>query len=155
MSTQAQQQQQQGLDITTLPTAQLSQLQSRLSSELEHLSTSHARLRAAQTRFKDCIRSIADGVENKSAGTLRAHLYARLSTSIHCASTSTLRLANPGISKLTDPRNPPPNSPNNLPLRPRPPQPLQTQHSPRRRRNRLLRRENHKGRHKVLRGQSR
>lgn len=62
-------QQQQTLDITTLPTPQLSQLQSRLSSDLEHLSTSHARLRAAQTRFKDCIRCIADGVENKNTGT--------------------------------------------------------------------------------------
>lgn len=61
--------QQQGLDISTLPVQQLSQLQQRLSSELEHLSNSHARLRAAQTRFKDCIRSIRDGVEGKSAET--------------------------------------------------------------------------------------
>jgi len=67
MSTQ-QAQQQQGLDITTLPVQQLSQLQQRLSQELEHLSDSHARLRAAQARFKDCIRSIKDGVEGKSEG---------------------------------------------------------------------------------------
>lgn len=67
MSTQ-QAQQQQGLDITTLPVQQLSQLQQRLSQELEHLSDSHARLRAAQARFKDCIRSIKDGVEGKDEG---------------------------------------------------------------------------------------
>lgn len=68
MSTQ-QAQQQQGLDITTLPVQQLSQLQQRLSQELEHLSDSHARLRAAQARFKDCIRSIKDGVEGKDEDT--------------------------------------------------------------------------------------
>jgi prefoldin alpha subunit len=39
-----------------------------MSSELEHLSNSYQRLRAAQIRFKDCIRSIQDGVENKTAG---------------------------------------------------------------------------------------
>ncbi|KAK5095015.1 subunit of tubulin prefoldin [Exophiala xenobiotica] len=66
MSTQAQQQ---GLDITTLPVQQLSQLQQRLSQELEHLSDSHARLRAAQARFRDCIRSIKDGVEGKNEDT--------------------------------------------------------------------------------------
>lgn len=60
--------QQQGLDITTLPVQQLSQLQQRISQELEHLSNSHARLRAAQARFKDCIRSIKDGVEGKKSG---------------------------------------------------------------------------------------
>ena len=36
--------------------------------ELEHLANSHARLRAAQARFRDCIRSIKDGVENKTTG---------------------------------------------------------------------------------------
>lgn len=62
--------QQQSVPITSLPLQQLSQLQSRLSSELEHLSASYQRLRAAQTRFKDCIRSIQDGVESKTPGTL-------------------------------------------------------------------------------------
>lgn len=41
---------------------QLRALQSRLTSELEHLTTSHAKLRAAQSKFRDCIRSINDGV---------------------------------------------------------------------------------------------
>ncbi|ETN42069.1 prefoldin, alpha subunit [Cyphellophora europaea CBS 101466] len=58
--------QQQSVPLTSLPLQQLSQLQSRLSSELEHLSASYQRLRAAQSRFKDCIRSIKDGVESKT-----------------------------------------------------------------------------------------
>ena len=41
---------------------QLRTLQSRLSSELEHLTNSHAKLRAAQSKFRDCVRSINDGV---------------------------------------------------------------------------------------------
>ncbi len=55
------------VDITTLPIPQLSQLQQRLSSDLEHLSTSHTRLRAAQTRFKDCIHSLHTGVSSQPA----------------------------------------------------------------------------------------
>ena len=74
------QEQPQGLDISTLPVQQLSQLQSRLSQELEHLSNSHARLRAAQSRFKDCIRSIKDGVEDKSPDT---SLLVPLTTSLY------------------------------------------------------------------------
>ena len=66
--------QSQGIDVSTLPLQQLSQLQSRISSELEHLSTSYQRLRAAQSRFRDCIRSIKDGVESKSTGTSMALL---------------------------------------------------------------------------------
>lgn len=41
---------------------QLRTLQTRLTSELEHLTTSHAKLRAAQAKFRDCVRSINDGV---------------------------------------------------------------------------------------------
>lgn len=41
---------------------QLRSLQSRLSSELDHLTNSHAKLRAAQSKFRDCVRSINDGV---------------------------------------------------------------------------------------------
>ncbi|KAL1966460.1 hypothetical protein VTN77DRAFT_4382 [Rasamsonia byssochlamydoides] len=50
------------VDITTLSVPQLRSLQSRLSSELEHLTNSHAKLRAAQSKFRDCVRSINDGV---------------------------------------------------------------------------------------------
>ncbi|KAG9796046.1 hypothetical protein KCU88_g12, partial [Aureobasidium melanogenum] len=59
---------QNAVDITTLSVQQLSALQARLSQELEHLTTSYQRLRAAQARFKDCIRSIQQGVQGKSGG---------------------------------------------------------------------------------------
>src|SRR5436853_413106 len=42
------------VDILTLSAPQLSSLQSRLSQELEHLTTSYTRLRSAQARFRDC-----------------------------------------------------------------------------------------------------
>lgn len=61
----------QQIDLTTLSTQQLSQLQSRLSQELEHLTQSYARLRQAQGRFRDCIRSIQEGVQGKSDGELK------------------------------------------------------------------------------------
>lgn len=54
--------QQTTVNITSLSVPQLRALQSRLTSELEHLTTSHAKLRAAQSKFRDCIRSINDGV---------------------------------------------------------------------------------------------
>ncbi|OJD18296.1 prefoldin, alpha subunit [Emergomyces pasteurianus Ep9510] len=48
------------IDLATLSAPQLRALQSRLSSELEHLTSSHAKLRNAQSKFRDCIRSIND-----------------------------------------------------------------------------------------------
>lgn len=53
------------VNITTLPAAQLSTLQARLSQEIEHLSTSHTRLRSAQQRFRECIKSIEVGVQDQ------------------------------------------------------------------------------------------
>ncbi|KAK2872073.1 hypothetical protein FQN49_002575 [Arthroderma sp. PD_2] len=50
------------VDIATLSVPQLRSLQSRLSSELEHLTSSHTKLRSAQSKFRECIRSISDGV---------------------------------------------------------------------------------------------
>ncbi|KAL4947701.1 Prefoldin [Aspergillus filifer] len=50
------------VNINSLSSQQLRALQTRLSTELEHLTTSHTKLRAAQTRFRDCVRSINDGV---------------------------------------------------------------------------------------------
>ncbi|KAL4755081.1 hypothetical protein BDW72DRAFT_86919 [Aspergillus terricola var. indicus] len=50
------------VNISSLSTPQLRALQTRLSTELEHLTSSHAKLRAAQSRFRDCVRSISDGV---------------------------------------------------------------------------------------------
>ncbi|EAW22798.1 prefoldin subunit 5 [Aspergillus fischeri NRRL 181] len=50
------------VNIASLSVPQLRALQTRLTSELEHLTTSHQKLRAAQSRFRDCVRSINDGV---------------------------------------------------------------------------------------------
>ncbi|KAL4976819.1 Prefoldin [Aspergillus desertorum] len=50
------------VNISSLSTPQLRALQTRLSTELEHLTSSHTKLRAAQSRFRDCVRSINDGV---------------------------------------------------------------------------------------------
>ncbi|PTU22568.1 hypothetical protein P175DRAFT_0491023 [Aspergillus ochraceoroseus IBT 24754] len=50
------------VNINSLSVPQLRALQTRLSSELEHLTSSHAKLRAAQSRFRDCVRSINEGV---------------------------------------------------------------------------------------------
>ena len=50
------------IDITSLPASQLSSIQARLSSEVEALSVSHAQLRSAQSRFRDCIRIIEGGL---------------------------------------------------------------------------------------------
>ncbi|KAK7905382.1 subunit of tubulin prefoldin [Exophiala xenobiotica] len=61
--------QQGAVDVSTLSVQQLSALQARLSQELEHLSSSYQRLRAAQSRFRDCIKSIQDGVKGKSGET--------------------------------------------------------------------------------------
>lgn len=37
---------------------------------MEHLTTSHTKLRAAQAKFRDCVRSITDGVTgNEKKGT--------------------------------------------------------------------------------------
>ncbi|KIX04296.1 prefoldin, alpha subunit [Rhinocladiella mackenziei CBS 650.93] len=72
------------IDISTLSVQQLSALQSRLSQELEHLSASYQRLRAAQSRFKDCIRSIQDGVQGKSGDT---PLLIPLTTSLYVPGT--------------------------------------------------------------------
>ena len=54
------------VDIVTLSAPQLSSLQSRLSQELEHLTTSYTRLRSAQARFRDCIASIKTGVDKQA-----------------------------------------------------------------------------------------
>ncbi|GIJ83952.1 subunit of tubulin prefoldin [Aspergillus pseudoviridinutans] len=50
------------VNIASLSVPQLRALQTRLTSELEHLTSSHQKLRAAQSRFRDCVRSINDGV---------------------------------------------------------------------------------------------
>lgn len=50
------------VNLASLSVPQLRSLQTRLTSELEHLTSSHAKLRAAQAKFRDCVNSINDGV---------------------------------------------------------------------------------------------
>lgn len=58
------------MNLASLSVPQLRSLQTRLTSELEHLTTSHTKLRAAQAKFRDCVRSINDGVTgSKETGT--------------------------------------------------------------------------------------
>ncbi|CAG8362066.1 unnamed protein product [Penicillium salamii] len=58
------------VNLASLSVPQLRALQTRLTSELEHLTTSHTKLRAAQAKFRDCVRSITDGVTgNEKKGT--------------------------------------------------------------------------------------
>ncbi|KAI9801017.1 MAG: hypothetical protein M1825_003551 [Sarcosagium campestre] len=57
-----QQQQQQPIDLASLPIQSLSSIKKQLDEELEHLTSSFSKLRAAQTKFRDCLRCIADGV---------------------------------------------------------------------------------------------
>ncbi|KAJ5432771.1 uncharacterized protein N7458_011927 [Penicillium daleae] len=50
------------VNLASLSVPQLRSLQTRLTSELEHLTSSHTKLRAAQAKFRDCVNSINDGV---------------------------------------------------------------------------------------------
>ncbi|KAF7950622.1 uncharacterized protein EAE97_002174 [Botrytis byssoidea] len=52
----------QQIDLTSLTTAQLSQVKKQLDDELEHLTSSFQQLRAAQSKFRECLRSIGTGV---------------------------------------------------------------------------------------------
>ena len=72
------------VDILTLSAPQLSSLQSRLSQEVEHLTTSYTRLRSAQARFRDCIASIRTGVDKQAD---------RTSTPLFTDSSNTFRFS--------------------------------------------------------------
>ncbi|KAB2577456.1 putative prefoldin subunit protein [Lasiodiplodia theobromae] len=54
------------VDLATLSLPQLSQLKKQLDTELEHLTSSFQSLRSAQTRFKDCLKSINTGLQSGS-----------------------------------------------------------------------------------------
>lgn len=43
-------------------------MKKQLDEELEHLTTSHTQLRAAQSKFRECLRSIAAGVSADAQG---------------------------------------------------------------------------------------
>ncbi|KAL3458816.1 Prefoldin [Aspergillus heterothallicus] len=73
------------VNINSLSAQQLRALQTRLSSELEHLTSSHAKLRAAQSRFRDCVRSINEGVvgSEKKGTQGRDEILVPLTTSLY------------------------------------------------------------------------
>ncbi|KAL8799785.1 MAG: hypothetical protein Q9182_005651 [Xanthomendoza sp. 2 TL-2023] len=54
------------VNLSTLPIPQLTSIKTQLTQELQHLTTSFTQLRAAQAKFKDCIKSIRDGIEKPS-----------------------------------------------------------------------------------------
>jgi len=58
----------QQIDLTTLPLDTLAQVKKQLDDELEHLTTSFSKLRQAQTRFRECITSVRNGVNDECAG---------------------------------------------------------------------------------------
>ncbi|KAH6678524.1 Prefoldin [Halenospora varia] len=58
----------QGVDITSLSLQQLSQVKKQFEDELTHLTNSFTQLRAAQAKFRECLRSISTGVSSKTEG---------------------------------------------------------------------------------------
>ncbi|KAF3182344.1 subunit of tubulin prefoldin [Orbilia oligospora] len=53
---------QQTLDLSTLSIQNLSAVKKQLDEELEHLTASFQKLRAAQAKFKECVKAIQNGV---------------------------------------------------------------------------------------------
>lgn len=58
----------QQIDLTTLTTPQLTQVKKQLDDELEHLTSSFQQLRAAQNKFRECLRCIGVGVGKEVEG---------------------------------------------------------------------------------------
>jgi len=52
----------QTVDLSSLSTQQLSQIKKQLDDELEHLTNSFSQLKTAQAKFRECLKSICDGV---------------------------------------------------------------------------------------------
>ncbi|KAL8693383.1 MAG: hypothetical protein Q9218_001775 [Villophora microphyllina] len=55
--------QSQPINLASLPIAQLTSIKNQLTQELQHLTNSFSQLRAAQAKFRDCIKSIQEGIE--------------------------------------------------------------------------------------------
>ncbi|KAI4161146.1 MAG: hypothetical protein L6R39_000106 [Caloplaca ligustica] len=55
----------QPIDLSSLPIPQLTSIKNQLAEELQHLTSSFTQLRAAQAKFRDCIKSIRDGIEKE------------------------------------------------------------------------------------------
>lgn len=56
------------VDLGSLSTQQLSQVKKQLDDELEHLTNSFTQLRAAQAKFRECLKSISSAVSPKTEG---------------------------------------------------------------------------------------
>ena len=56
------------MDINSLSAQQLSAVKKQLDEEVEHLSGSFQKLRGAQTKFRECVKSIQDGVASSAEG---------------------------------------------------------------------------------------
>ncbi|KAF2862789.1 Prefoldin alpha subunit [Piedraia hortae CBS 480.64] len=50
------------VDLTSLSAQQLAQVKKQLDDEVQHLTRSYESLQMAQQKFRDCIKSIKDGV---------------------------------------------------------------------------------------------
>ncbi|MCJ1373144.1 subunit of tubulin prefoldin [Loxospora ochrophaea] len=74
----------QQVDLANLSVQQLSSVKKQLDDELEHLTTSFAKLRAAQNKFRECIKSIQDGVSTRTNG---KQLLVPLTTSLYVPGT--------------------------------------------------------------------
>jgi prefoldin alpha subunit len=53
--------------LTDLPVPQLSQVKKQLDEEISHLTGSFQSLRAAQAKFRDCLKSLSTGLVAKNA----------------------------------------------------------------------------------------
>lgn len=53
--------------LTDLPVQQLSQIKKQLDEEISHLTNSFQSLRAAQIKFRDCLKSISTGLVSKNS----------------------------------------------------------------------------------------
>ncbi|KAK9325864.1 Prefoldin [Lipomyces orientalis] len=56
------------VDLTTLSAQQLADVKSQLEQELEHLSQSFQKLRAAQSKFKECIGTVEKTFKGENKG---------------------------------------------------------------------------------------
>ncbi|MCJ1243697.1 subunit of tubulin prefoldin [Trapelia coarctata] len=74
----------QTVDLASLSAPQLSSVKKRLDDELEHLTTSFQKLRAAQNKFRECLTSIKSGVSQGVAG---KPLLVPLTTSLYVPGT--------------------------------------------------------------------
>ncbi|KAF2722803.1 Prefoldin alpha subunit, partial [Polychaeton citri CBS 116435] len=74
----------QQIDLNTLSAQQLSQVKKQMDEEVQHLTTSYQNLRAAQTKFRDCSKSIQEGI---AAGVRDKPLLVPLTSSLYVPGT--------------------------------------------------------------------